>query len=154
MSILTELWRHDSQAEAEGEVLTTVYLDFEIQHIKGVFRVTNSDGVDREKAIKRILKNIEFFQYFVETGKVFEEAESHWNWGNGWEWKEKTHTKLEKDYRIDSASSWHTCPFGGRNPLIKDMNSLHAISSDGVKLLYSWDRNRQPVAVCYFFPYK
>jgi len=151
MSILTELWRHDSQADVE---VTTVYLDFEVEGIKGVFRITNSDGVDREKSVERILKNSEFFRYFVETGKVFEEAESHRNWGNGWEWEEKTHPKLAEGYRIYSSVSWYTCPFGCKNPIIRDMNSLHPIASNGVKLLYSWDRNRPPVAVCYFFPYK
>jgi hypothetical protein len=136
-------------------VSTLGYVDFQIDGIHGVFRAANSDGVDLEKVVSRVEQNRAFFEYVATVGshKVMEESSTEANWGGGWEWQETKHPLQAKGYRLDTCSSWATMPFGSRMPDVKSMDHLHNnIQGGGVKLLYSWDSNRQPHAVCYFFP--
>ncbi|MGB7441596.1 MAG: hypothetical protein WA919_11045 [Coleofasciculaceae cyanobacterium] len=133
------------------------YVDFEVEGVAGIFRVADSDGVDLHKVLPHIERNRDFFLHFLEVGgRVFSEAKKFTNWGNGWEWEENFHCTQGKDYRLTSATLWYTTPFGSRgNSGVISMESLYKnkVQEEGVKLLYSWNSNRQPSVVCYFFPY-
>ncbi len=132
------------------------YVDFSIDGVSGIFRVANSDGVDLEASVAHIMENVNFFQYAAEVGiaKVFEESKTVENWGNGWTWQETKHPKQAKGFRLDSATSWYSRPFGQALSAVKTMQTLHNIEDSGIKLLRSWNPNRQPGMVCYFFASK
>ena len=155
MESIKVLWKLE-YLKAEGDTTPTLgYVDFQIEGIDGVFRAANSDGVDLEKVVFRIEQNRQFFQYAVEAGisKVFEESVTEANWGNGWEWQETSHPRQAKGFRLTGCTSWFTCPFGDKRPEVVSMERLHNIQSSGIKLLYSWNANRRPSEVCYFFPF-
>jgi hypothetical protein len=131
------------------------YVDFEIVSIDGVFRVANSDGIDLDRHLAKISGNSEFFKHVVEVGvsTTFEEAYTSRNFSGGWEWQETTHQMLNNWCLLAFCTSWFTCPFGGKLPEVQSMHKLHPnIQSSGVELLHSWNSNRQPSRVCYFFP--
>lgn len=129
-------------------------IDFRLDGINGIFRVINTGkGVNLDHTICQIEKNKEFFRHLVEHGvrKVFEELDTRPNWGGGSEWQETTHFKLAEGFRLNKSVTWFTCPGEG----VKSMRALHPnIQSDGIKLLYSYNPNRSPVKICYFFPLK
>ena len=140
----TIIWRYEDQ-----------YVDFTIDGINGVFRATDSKGVNVDRVINHIQANADLFKKFAVKGtEIFREAETSSNWGNGWEWQETKHPTQAEGYCLDPATAWFTCPFGSKEPEIQGMDKLHRIESDGVKLLYSYDSNRQPGVICYFFPDK
>jgi hypothetical protein len=137
------------------DVQKLCYIDFQLDKIDGIFRVCNSDGVNLNKCIYQISQNLLFFRYLVDVGvcKVFEESNTFSKVERGWEWQDTTHHKLAKWFCLDSCVSWFTIPFGGKIPDVKSMHMLYPnIQSSGVKLLYSWNDDRQPSFVCYFFP--
>ncbi len=156
MDGITIIWKMEWLKLKSDTVPTLGYVDFQVDGIDGVFRAAHSDGVDLEKVVSRIRENQEFFSYLCNVGvrQVFGESKTKTNWGNGWEWQETKHPKQARGFRLDSCTSWFTCPFGGNSPDVVEMDKIHGnIQSDGVKLLYSWDSNRSPVEVCYFFPF-
>lgn len=133
------------------------YWDFKISGIKGVFRSANSDGIDKSLILQRVEQNRDFFVHVATVGarQIIKESSTTTNWGNGWEWGETRHPKQAHGYRLRGPSiSWFTCPFGGKIPGICSMNALYgkSIEPEGIDLLYSWDHNREPSTVCYFFP--
>lgn len=147
------LWKLES-AHSQNSESVLWYVDFRIDSIDGVFRVANSDGVDLTDLLDKVLPNQDFFRHVVDTGvsNVFEESHTSPNSHNGWEWKETFHPKLVSWCLLGTATSWFTCPFGGKRPEVQSMHKLYNIQSSGVELLHSWHRNRQPSRVCYFFP--
>jgi hypothetical protein len=131
------------------------YVDFEIASIDGVFRVANSDGIDLDRSLDQIFQNCDFFRHVVDTGvsKVFKESATNANYGGGWEWRETKHPKLATQFLLGACTSWFTCPFGGRRPDVRSMDSLYPnLQPSGITLLHSWSADRQPSRVCYFFP--
>lgn len=137
-----------------GEKLT--YIDFKIEGINGLFRAAKSSGVNFGHVLSQVFLNLEFFKYVVTDGvsKIFEEAITTSNYGNGWEWQETRHSQLHPEFLLGGCTSWYTCPFGGNLPEVQSMGNLYTIESDGIKLLHSWSKNKPPMVVCYFFPTK
>lgn len=142
--------------EADSKVYC---LDFEIEGLKGIFRVANDRGIDAKKLdeiLERIHANISFFRYVANRGAlhVIQHSCIKHRTGNGWSWKERRQDRLAERFSFDSAWSWFTCPFGEALEPIKSMHALHpGIEARGVKLLHSWASGRMPAFVCYFVPF-
>lgn len=141
------------QATAQDRIL---YVDFQIEGIDGVFRAAKSGGVDLEKTIDRITANTEFFNLLCNSSvrEVLQQSTTSTNWGGGWQWRETFHPALAEGFTIDHATSWFTVPFNGKDVQAEPMEKLHRVEADGIELLYSWNPNRQPSVVAYFFPLK
>ena len=141
----------------------TIYIDFEVEGILGVFRGYDPEGqCTLDKVLRHIEQNLNFFNV---CPNIWDKVEVFPGWGNGSEWQEQCHPFLAEGYRLDSAVSWHTQPYGGDwapNAKTRSMELLNKQgiygsnkldSSKGVKLMKKWSIHRSPSLVCYYFPF-
>jgi hypothetical protein len=149
---LKVLWQHETIQRNKPTIID--YVDFEICGIDGVFRVTDIKGVNLEKAVNQILKNITFFKYLCKHGvsNVLSESKTFKVVTKNYQWLETKHLLLASMYRLTIAYPWYTTPFRGNQSEVLSVMQKHEICNDGVTLLDSSDDTKHPVMVCYFFP--
>ena len=140
----------------------TVYIDFHVEGIPGVFRGYDPEGqCTLSKVLPHILLNVEFFNL---VPNIWDKVEVFPGWGNGSEWQERCHPLLAENYRLDSAVAWYTQPYGGDWSPDAKTRSMELLSKQGVygkklnsakgvKLMKKWNLNRSPGMICYYFPF-
>ena len=141
----------------------TIYIDFHVQGIPGVFRGYDPEG---QCSLSRVLPHIEQnVEFLLACPNIWDKVKVFAGWGGGWEWQERCHPLLAENYRLDSAAAWHTQPYGGDWAPDAKTRSMELLSkqgiygsnkldsSKGVKLMKKFDLNRSPGMICYYFPF-
>ena len=141
----------------------TIYIDFEVKGIPGVFRGYDPEGqCTLDKVLRHIEQNVKFL---LACPNIWDKVEVYSGWGNGSQWQERCHPLLAENYRLDSAVAWYTQPYGGDWAPDAKTRSMELLSkqgiygsnkldsSKGVKLMKKFDLNRSPGMICYYFPF-
>ena len=148
--------------ELKTSTSKTIYIDFEVKGIPGVFRGYDPEG---QCSLSRVLPHIEQnVEFLLACPNIWDKVKVFAGWGGGWEWQEQCHPFLAEGYRLDSAVAWHTQPYGGDwapNAKTRSMELLNKQgiygdkidSAKGVKLMKKFDLNRSPGMICYYFPF-
>ena len=148
--------------ELKTSTSKTIYIDFEVKGIPGVFRGYDPEG---QCSLSRVLPHIEQnVEFLLACPNIWDKVEVFPGWGGGSEWQEQCHPFLAENYRLDSAVAWHTQPYGGDwapDATTRSMELLnkqrvygHQLdSSKGVKLMKKWSLHRSPGMICYYFPF-
>ena len=149
--------------ELKTSTSKTIYIDFEVKGIPGVFRGYDPEG---QCSLSRVLPHIEQnVEFLLACPNIWDKVKVFAGWGGGWEWQERCHPLLAENYRLDSAAAWHTQPYGGDWAPDAKTRSMELLSkqgiygsnkldsSKGVKLMKKFDLNRSPSLVCYYFPF-
>ena len=142
----------------------TIYIDFHVEGIRGVFRGYDPEGqCSLDKLLPHIEQNASFFNA---CPNIWDKVEVYAGWGGGCEWKERVHPLLAENYRLDSASAWHTQPYGGDWSPDARTRSMELLSkqgvygsnkldsSKGVKLMKKCSLHRSPSLLGYYFPFE
>ena len=149
--------------ELKTSTSKTIYIDFEVKGIPGVFRGYDPEG---QCSLSRVLPHIEQnVEFLLACPNIWDKVKVFAGWGGGWEWKERCHPLLAEDYRLDSAVAWHTQPYGGDWAPEAATRSMELLSkqgiygkklnsSKGVKLMKKWSLHRSPGMICYYFPFE
>ena len=149
--------------ELKTSTSKTIYIDFEVKGIPGVFRGYDPEG---QCSLSRVLPHIEQnVEFLLACPNIWDKVKVFAGWGGGWEWQERCHPLLAENYRLDSAAAWHTQPYGGdwapdaktRSMELLNKQGIYGKklnSSKGVKLMKKWSLHRSPGMICYYFPFE
>ena len=156
MSQTTVFW------ELKTSTSKTIYIDFEVKGIPGVFRGYDPEG---QCSLSRVLPHIEQnVEFLLACPNIWDKVKVFAGWGGGWEWQERCHPLLAENYRLDSAVAWYTQPYGGDWAPDAKTRSMELLSKQGVygsnKLdsskgveLMKRNIHRSPRMICYYFPF-
>ena len=136
-----------------------IYVDFRFRDRlhRIIFRACFSDEVaDKDLAviIERIAKAQKFFESFAQIGaeEIINESSSTLNWGQGWEWREATHSLLPSPLVLRYKTAWYTNPYNGDSKKVQSMGDRYgeAIDVCGLELLQAHDHH-SPTHLFYAF---